>query len=179
MSSTATVRLEGVTWLHGLGPVASSEYTLPVTSVQVTKSAAPVIGLVPIFPTIAEVGTSVIPVFVKITKLPADRRSTGAGPGAAANAFPANEKSEAAIVPTIKDFMDMALPGCFLSLNCLHDFFFLVRVVRVFSLYSFCDRRAYHCFKCSSGAIPNIDVKGLSSTRGGSGPYGGVGKNSW
>jgi hypothetical protein len=36
----------------------------------------------------AEVGTSVIPDFVRITKSPADLRFTGAGPGPAANALP-------------------------------------------------------------------------------------------
>jgi hypothetical protein len=36
----------------------------------------------------AEVGTSVIPDFVRITKSPADLRFTGAGPGPAANAVP-------------------------------------------------------------------------------------------
>jgi hypothetical protein len=110
MSRTATVRFEGVATLHGLGPAASSEYTFPVTSVQVKRSAAPVIGLVPIFPVTAEVGTSVIPVFVRITKLPADCRSTGAGPGAAANALPANAKRETAIVPTRMGLMDITLP---------------------------------------------------------------------
>src|ERR1700687_5622068 len=53
---------------------------------------------------------SVIPALVRITKLPADRRSTGAGPGAAANALPANAKSETAIVLTSKGFMDITLP---------------------------------------------------------------------
>jgi hypothetical protein len=61
---------------------------IPFTSVQVKRSAAPVIGLVPTSPVTAEVGTSVIPDFVRITKSPADLRFTGAGPGPAANALP-------------------------------------------------------------------------------------------
>ena len=57
------------------------------------RSAAPVIGLVPTSPVTAEVGTSVMPDFVRITKSPADRRFTGAGPGPAANALPATARS--------------------------------------------------------------------------------------
>src|ERR1035438_6971529 len=61
---------------------------IPFTSVQVKRSAAPVMGLVPTSPVTAEVGTSVIPDFVRITKSPADLRFTGTGPGPAANALP-------------------------------------------------------------------------------------------
>src|ERR1700688_2268519 len=88
MSSTAAVNLLGFFILHGAGPAAFTETTIPVTSVQVRRSAAPVIGLVPTSPVTAEVGTSVIPDFVRITKSPADLRFTGAGPGPAANALP-------------------------------------------------------------------------------------------
>src|SRR5450755_3713530 len=88
MSRTAAVNLVGFFMLHGAGPAASTETTIPVTSVQVKRSAAPVIGLVPTSPVTAEVGTSVIPDFVRITKSPADLRFTGAGPGPAANALP-------------------------------------------------------------------------------------------
>ena len=79
--------------LHGAGPAASTEKIIPVTCVQVKRSAAPVIGLVPTSPVTAEAGTSVIPDFVSITKLPADLRLTGAGPGPAANALPAIARS--------------------------------------------------------------------------------------
>jgi len=65
----------------------------PVTCLQVKRSAAPVIGLVPTSPTIDEVGTFVIPAFERITKPPADLRSTGAGPGPSANALPASVSS--------------------------------------------------------------------------------------
>ena len=58
-------------------------------------------GLVPTFPVIAEVGTSVIPVFVRIAKLPAVPKFTGIGPGACACALPASAESEKA-TPTIK-----------------------------------------------------------------------------
>src|SRR5450755_2802301 len=88
MSRTAAVNLVGFFMLHGAGPAASTETTIPVTSVQVKRSAAPVIGLVPTSAVTAEVGTSVIPDFVRITKSPADLRLTGAGPGPAANALP-------------------------------------------------------------------------------------------
>jgi hypothetical protein len=40
--------------------------------------AAPVIGLAPTFPVMIERGTSVMPDFVRIAKLAADRRFTGA-----------------------------------------------------------------------------------------------------
>src|SRR5664279_1417913 len=93
MSRTAAVNLVGFFILHGSGPAAVTEKTNPVTSVQVRRSAAPVMGLVPTFPVTAEVGTSVIPDFVRITKSPADRRFTGAGPGPAANALPAMARS--------------------------------------------------------------------------------------
>src|SRR5450631_3630613 len=92
MSRTAPVNLVGSLTLHGSGPAASTETTIPVTSVQVNKSAAPVIGLVPTSPVIAEVGTSVTPDLVRMTKSPADRRTTGAGPGPAANALTASAK---------------------------------------------------------------------------------------
>jgi len=50
---------------------------LPVTSVQVTCIAAPVMGLVPISPLIVDLYTSVIPDLDKIAKLPATPRFTG------------------------------------------------------------------------------------------------------
>ena len=53
-------------------------------------------GLVPTSPVTAEVGTSVIPDFVRIAKSPADLRFTGAGPGPAANALPAIARSAVA-----------------------------------------------------------------------------------
>jgi hypothetical protein len=49
----------------------------PVTSTQVKRLAAPVIGLVPTPPVMADPGTFVIPVFDRITKLPAVPRLTG------------------------------------------------------------------------------------------------------
>src|SRR5450756_1228880 len=97
MSRTAPVNLVGSLTLHGSGPAASAEITIPVTSVQVNRSAAPVIGLVPSSPVIAEVGTSVIPALVRMTKSPADLRTTGAGPSPAANALPASAKR---MIPT-------------------------------------------------------------------------------
>src|ERR1035437_2386398 len=87
MSKTAAVNRVGFFILHGNGPAAFTETTIPVTYVQVKRSAAPVIGLVPTSPVTAEVGTSVIPAFVRTTKSPADLRFTGAGPGPAANAL--------------------------------------------------------------------------------------------
>ena len=98
------VNLEGFFMLHGAGPAASTEKIIPVTCVQVKRSAAPVIGLVPTSPVTAEAGTSVIPDFVRITKSPADLRLTGAGPGPAANALPANAKSA---IPAIYLFFIM------------------------------------------------------------------------
>src|SRR5580658_5083226 len=94
MSRTAAVNLVGSLILHGSGPAAFTEKTLPSTSVQVKRSAAPVIGLVPTSPVTAEVGTLVIPDLVRITKSPADLRSTGFGPGPAAKALPANATRE-------------------------------------------------------------------------------------
>jgi hypothetical protein len=61
-------------------------------------------GLVPTSPVTAEVGTSVIPDFVRITKSPADLRFTGAGPGPAANALPATARSA---IPAIYVFFIM------------------------------------------------------------------------
>ena len=90
--------------LHGAGPAASDEKIIPVTCVQVKRSAAPVIGLVPTSPVTAEAGTFVIPDFVRITKSPADLRLTGAGPGPAANALPASAKSA---IPAIYLFFIM------------------------------------------------------------------------
>jgi hypothetical protein len=63
------------------GPAAFTEYIVPVTSEHVTPIAAPVIGLVPILPLIADLGTSVIPDLDRITKLPATPRSTTAKGG--------------------------------------------------------------------------------------------------
>ena len=52
MSLIAVVSLVGSTTLHA-GPVASTVYIVPVTiSEQANVIAAPVIGLVPIFPVI-------------------------------------------------------------------------------------------------------------------------------
>jgi hypothetical protein len=90
-----------------------------------------VIGLVPIFPVTAEVGTSVIPVFVRITKLPAAPRFTGAGPGAAAYALPANANSETAIVPRRKGFMDIALPAEMFFFISIFPYDFLFLSIRV------------------------------------------------
>jgi hypothetical protein len=70
------VNLVALVTLHGRGPAALTENILPVTSAQVTCIAAPVIGLVPIFPVITDLGTSVIHDFDRITKLPATPRST-------------------------------------------------------------------------------------------------------
>jgi hypothetical protein len=66
-------------------------------------------GLVPTLPVTFDVGTLVIPVLVRITKVPASPRSTGAGPGAAASALPAKAKSEAAMAPTIREFVDVTI----------------------------------------------------------------------
>src|ERR1035438_5656701 len=93
MSRTAAVNLVGFLMLHGAGPAVVTDKTNPLTSVQVRRSAAPVIGLVPTSPVTAEVGTSVMPASVRITKSPAVRRFTGAGPGPAANALPATARS--------------------------------------------------------------------------------------
>jgi hypothetical protein len=87
MSRTAAVKLVGFFILHGAGPAGSTEKIIPVTSEQVKRSVAPVIGLVPTSPVTAEAGTSVIPDFVRIAKSPAVLRFTGAGPGPAANAL--------------------------------------------------------------------------------------------
>src|SRR5450756_33170 len=84
MSFTAVVSNVGFTSLP-VGPNASTEYIVPVTSACVTPMAAPVIGEVPIFPVILDVGTSVIPDSDRITKLPAVPRTTGAGPAAFAS----------------------------------------------------------------------------------------------
>src|SRR5450759_2951965 len=50
---------------------ASTPYIVPVISGHVTPIKEALIGLVPIFPVIADEGTSVIPAFVRITKFPA------------------------------------------------------------------------------------------------------------
>jgi hypothetical protein len=68
--------------LQGSGPVASTEYIVPVTSGQVRPIAAPVIGLAQTFQIIIEEGISVIAVFDKIAKLLADQRSIVTGPAA-------------------------------------------------------------------------------------------------
>src|SRR5450755_2164175 len=125
ISSTATVRISGSITLHGLGPAASTEKTFPVTSVQVKRSAAPVIGLAPTSPVTFEVGTSVIPVFDRITKLPAFLRSTGVGPGPAAYPLPANAKSATAIFPTIRFFLLMRLSSADLARIFLRRFVLL------------------------------------------------------
>src|SRR3989338_1832470 len=57
----------------------SLSYIIPFTSAHGTPIAAPVIGLVPMFPSISDVGTFVIPDFDKITKLPDVPRFTVAG----------------------------------------------------------------------------------------------------
>jgi len=62
------------------GPPASTWYTIPVTSGHEIKTAAPVIGLEPTFPIIADEGTSVTPVSVKIANGAAVPRFTGGGP---------------------------------------------------------------------------------------------------
>ena len=85
MLDTAGVSNAASVNLHGRGPAASTENIVPVPvtiSAHVTPIAAPLAGLVPIFPVITDGGTSVIPVFVRITKFPAVPRSTGAGPSA-------------------------------------------------------------------------------------------------
>src|ERR1700676_5324589 len=105
MSLIAVVSLEGNFWLHGAGPAASTEKTIPVTSLQLKRSAAPVIGLVPTSPLTAEVGTSVIPDSVRITNSPADLRFTGAGPGPAANALPASARS---VIPVMLVYFIMS-----------------------------------------------------------------------
>src|ERR1035437_10610672 len=94
MSSTAlsTKVLSGALPLkHVVVPLpvyaASTPYIVPVISGHVTPIAAAVIGLVPIFPVIADEGPSVIPAFVRITKFPAVPRSTGARPAATAPIF--------------------------------------------------------------------------------------------
>lgn len=56
------------TALHGAGPVASTVCIFPVTSTQANPVIdAPVIGLVPISPVIADVETLVTPALVRIT----------------------------------------------------------------------------------------------------------------
>jgi len=71
----------GFSTLHA-GPAASTVYIVPVTSAHVRRIAAPVIGLAPTSPVIGDGETSVIPVFVRIAKLAAVPRATGAGPDA-------------------------------------------------------------------------------------------------
>jgi hypothetical protein len=78
------------------GPAASTVNIVSVTSAQSNPViAAPVIGLVPIFPVIAEVGTSVIPDFDRVAKLPADPSSTGACPAIPGEALESNASSAA------------------------------------------------------------------------------------
>jgi hypothetical protein len=79
MSDTAAVSLTGSVTIHA-GPAASTEYIMPVISPQVNTIDAPVFGLVPIFPVIADGGTLVIPVFERITKFAAEPRSTAPDP---------------------------------------------------------------------------------------------------
>src|SRR4029077_19380908 len=82
ISPTAVVSRAGSTTLHG-GPVASTVYIIPVTSAQVKPVIdAPVIGLVPMFPVIADAGTSVIPDSDRIAKPPAVPRFTADGEAA-------------------------------------------------------------------------------------------------
>ncbi|HEY0256132.1 MAG TPA: hypothetical protein VGC39_01720 [Candidatus Methylacidiphilales bacterium] len=57
----------------------------PVTSEQLNRFAAPVMGLVPTFPFTAEPGTSVMPDSDKITYRAACRRTTVDGPAAKAD----------------------------------------------------------------------------------------------
>jgi hypothetical protein len=54
MSSTDEVRYGAAFTVQGRGPAASTEIIIPVTSVHVTRIAAPVIGLDPTFPVIAD-----------------------------------------------------------------------------------------------------------------------------
>src|SRR5258706_1150190 len=54
ISPTAVVNLLALVTLQGRGPAASTVYIVPDTSAQLTKRAAPVIGLVPISPVIAD-----------------------------------------------------------------------------------------------------------------------------
>jgi coenzyme F420-reducing hydrogenase beta subunit len=60
----------------GSGPVASTEYIVPITSGQVNNIAAPVIGLEPTSPVTADLYTSVTPDCESMAKLPAKPRST-------------------------------------------------------------------------------------------------------
>src|ERR1017187_8324732 len=100
---------------------------IPFTSVQVKRSAAPVIGLVPTSPVTAEVGTSVIPDSVRITKSPADLRFTGAGPGPAANALPQTTSRNAVdnirrlVILTLFLFVSIqnsyAIPSCIFTID--------------------------------------------------------------
>jgi hypothetical protein len=63
---------------------------IPFTSPQVRPIAAPVMGLVPTFPSIDVLKTSVTPDFDRTVKLPAEPRFTGAsGAAAAATVVPA------------------------------------------------------------------------------------------
>ena len=115
MSLTAVVSLDGsITWHGAVGPAALTEYTVPVTSGHVTRIAAPEIGLAPTFPVIADVGTSVIPDFVRIAKFPAVPRSTGDGPfGAAAGTVMVAEPDlvpDVAVIVAVPADMPVATP---------------------------------------------------------------------
>lgn len=122
--------------LHGAGPAVVTDKTNPLTSVQVRRSAAPVIGLVPTSPVTAEVGTSVMPASVRITKSPAVRRFTGAGPGPAANALPATARR--------------AIPAKYLFLIMLKRVGECLRLAlgNVAHLASNCDACAAHASLC-------------------------------
>src|ERR1700733_5242327 len=102
MSLIAVVNFAGFMRLHGDGPSASTDKTLPVTSEQLKWSAAPVVGLTPIFPVTAEVGTSVIPVSDRMTNSPAVPRTTfmvRGGGGGVIKAMPLPSAAWAIAVP--------------------------------------------------------------------------------
>src|ERR1022692_1061793 len=81
MSSTAAVSKVGAVTLHGRGPAALTVKILPVIiSAHVRWIAAPVIGLAPTSPLIADGKTSVMPDLVRIAKIPAFPRGTGVCP---------------------------------------------------------------------------------------------------
>src|SRR5680860_553376 len=74
---------------------------IPFTSAHVRRRAAPVMGLVPTFPSIVVLKTSVIPVFDRTVKLLADPRFTGvSGAAAAALEVPAASKERIAMGTT-------------------------------------------------------------------------------
>jgi len=71
----ASVKYEASVVKHP-GPPASTSYIVPFTSEHDNNRAAPVIGLVPTSPVIAEVGTSVIPLSERRAKFAATPRFT-------------------------------------------------------------------------------------------------------